>query len=676
LPHLKATPPPHCPPCTPIDSATILALDVLYVIQKYPAQKSPGPDGAAHAFYNHLTKHEASGPLFVADLARLFSFFRLVNVTPTSWNTAITTLLPKDHSADTCPITSSRPIALTAMLRRYFEGLLLITMEHQPWAKLESAQAGFRKRQTALQHVMLSLDAVNTSSPAKSKIQVHLDLKSAYDRTSHQAVLNTLLTRGCPAHDIQLIRSLMLDNVYTQVVVNGALTNPIHVTSGIFQGSRLSPFIFNLVIDAVIAKLRQVPGPSTPLAFPTALFYADDIRIQIPGYHVDYAQELINQCHSWALRVGLEFNLAKCGVIGLLPQDSLTINRQDIPTVKSYNYLGFEFTENGIDWKKYWTRVVAKAHSALRALHAYISPTSTYQERLNLALAFVWSHVAYGAPIYGICQQRAKLLNHPPLFGDSLLNSLHLDVLDFVFATRLAKNHIRIASWLANLPEWSYQLAARVTAFYTLLHRLDPSNLYTITWNKFKSDYRHYLAVAPNTPTSCLNSSPEVISYLSWCATTAITADHRYHKSNYLLWRAQLFLSRDSDHKLVSYLTPGKSRLKPDGFLVLDDLNFRVMILNWRINRFPGTHGASPVCTSCAPPDDRFNRSHFNECALFRDSNIVSDALWARFAASRQHRQSSTFSILDFLLNRGEFDRFREALAFYQSHSDPIVRWL
>jgi hypothetical protein len=391
---------------------------------------------------------------------------------------------------------------------------------------------------------------------------------------------------------------------------------------------------------------------------------------------VDFAQELINQCHSWALRVGLEFNLAKCGVIGLLSRDSLSINRQDIPTVNSYNYLGFEFTADGIDWKTYWSRVVAKAHATLRALHAYISPTSSFQDRLNLALAFVWSHVAYGAPLYGICQHRAKLLHHPPIFGDSLLHSLHLDILDFVFATRLSKPHIRIASWLANFPSWTYQLGARVTAFYTLLRRLDPSNIYTVTWTKFKSDYRHYLVVAPNTPTSCLNSSPEVLSYLGWCVNNAITNDNRFHKSNYLLWRAQFFMSRDSDLKLVSYLPPGIARLKPDGFLRLDDLQLRLAVLNWRINRFPGIRGDFPVCTSCPPPDDHFKRSHFNECALFRDSAIVSDALWARFAASRQHRHISSFSVLDFLLNRGEFDRFRAALAFYQSHSDPILRWL
>jgi len=146
LPHLRATTPPLLPPCTSVESATITPFDVLYIIQTYPSRKSPGADGVAHAFYQHLAKHEASGPTFVADLARLFSFFRLVNVTPQAWNFAITTLLPKEFSAATCPIASSRPIALTAMLRRYFEGTLLITMSHQPWARLQSAQAGFRKR--------------------------------------------------------------------------------------------------------------------------------------------------------------------------------------------------------------------------------------------------------------------------------------------------------------------------------------------------------------------------------------------------------------------------------------------------------------------------------------------------------------------------------------------------
>jgi len=252
-----------------------------------------------------------------------------------------------------------------------------------------------------------------------------------------------------------------------------------------------------------------------------------------------------------------------------------------------------------------------------------------------------------------------------------------LEILDFVLATRLSKPHIRISGWLANFPEWQYQLASRVVAFQTLLHRLHPNNLYTTTWTSFKTNVHRYLVIASGSITSSIAPHPAVLSYLNWCHTQDIPADARGQKRNYILWRTTLYLARDQDLALVSYLPPGQARLQVDRFLGLGDLHLRVAALSWRINRFPGIRGGVfPSCTSCSPPDDVFSRTHFNQCELFRESNIVSEAVWTKFHASLQHRSLPNFSIMDFVLNRGLFDVFHNALLFSQNHSDPPIRWL
>ena len=67
-----------------------------------------------------------------------------------------------------------------------------------------------------------------------------LDFSKAFDRVSHGLLINKLRDIGIDALIIKWI-SNFLSNRYQMVVINGDSSSPLAVTSGVPQGSVLSP---------------------------------------------------------------------------------------------------------------------------------------------------------------------------------------------------------------------------------------------------------------------------------------------------------------------------------------------------------------------------------------------------------------------------------------------------
>lgn len=267
-------------------------------IMKYPSWKSPGPDCVDGRMLKCLSRSKN----FLIITTRIFNLLYAASLTPDSWNTSTVHLLAKDPHQPYVNLT--RPISLTCILRRIFEKLInqKFAQEQLSWIKLQKTQAGFRNGYSCLSQILV----VDELTRKKNGITCFLDLKGAYDRVNFRIMMEILEKRGCPRQDVSLISSLMFEEVFSVITCNQT-NHPVPVIRrrGLFQGSILSPLLFNVFIDDLAKRMNEKEKDSCHL-------YADDVAITCLKQKLP---SLLRICDEWSRENKMEWNLAKSGVL-------------------------------------------------------------------------------------------------------------------------------------------------------------------------------------------------------------------------------------------------------------------------------------------------------------------------------------------------------------------------
>src|SRR5271170_2104577 len=108
----------------------------------------------------------------------------------------------------------------------------------------------------------------------------------------HQLLHQKLAARGCPLRLLKLIQSLMFVGLRSRLLINNQLTNWFPRSRGVFQGSPLSPWLFNLFMDDLLIKIN-----TGILGIPICLFYADD-GVIVTHSRIDL-QAKLKQVEDW-----------------------------------------------------------------------------------------------------------------------------------------------------------------------------------------------------------------------------------------------------------------------------------------------------------------------------------------------------------------------------------------
>jgi len=83
------------------------------------------------------------------------------------------------------------------------------------------------------------------------------DAQKPFDRVNHVKLFNILMNRNLPSQFIKTIVNWYM-KISSAFKWNGALSNSVMVLSGIRQGGILSPLLFNMYADVLIAGLHRV----------------------------------------------------------------------------------------------------------------------------------------------------------------------------------------------------------------------------------------------------------------------------------------------------------------------------------------------------------------------------------------------------------------------------------
>jgi hypothetical protein len=219
------------------------------VIRDYPKGKSPGPDNISNEILQVLI---VKSKFFIKHIARIFQIIIDRGQTPVDWNESNIFLLPKklDKALN---IEHTRGIALTNIFRRIFEATMLKYIGNEEgWTRIHPNQSGFRRKQDTYANIIVCNDA----HLYERNIQTFIDLKSAYDKVSINLLIKRLIQRGAPRNLINIIQSLF-QNCFSRLIIDQDQTKTFKRERGLFQGSLLSPFLFNIFIDSLAQELQK-----------------------------------------------------------------------------------------------------------------------------------------------------------------------------------------------------------------------------------------------------------------------------------------------------------------------------------------------------------------------------------------------------------------------------------
>ncbi len=355
------------------------------VILRYPLCKSGGPD----QIHTKILRILIGNNQFEAAVQEILGFFLHVGTTPTVWNESKVCLLVK--SKDEPFADKTRPISLTQILRRIFESVYLraIFREKLPWAETSQIQFGFK---TGFGVTSQVINAHETTLLGYLKC-TFLDIKGAYDRVPHCRLMTVLKAKGLGKRDLSIVSAMMIENVTSIIVSNGvAYPQPVEKKRGLFQGSILSPLLFNLFIDPLARQLEVLDKDGVS----ASLLFADDIKIASKTH--EEHQRLLNLCGDWANQNGMHFGINKCGSMG--DDEDMILNGEVIPKVHEYKYLGAFHKVGGIDFQATLERQLQKFHNFAGLLRRRGAGWPNWI-RLHIAKTFLLPLLDYlKAPIY------------------------------------------------------------------------------------------------------------------------------------------------------------------------------------------------------------------------------------------------------------------------------------
>ena len=283
-----------------------------------------GLDGCPYELWKELDKkykeaksQRKEGFDIVAALTSLFTDIQNGGVVENS-DFASGWMCPIYKKKDRSEISNYRPITLLNTDYKLLTKTLALQLVEPIHKLIHPDQAGFIPKRSIFNHIRLATTIINYAEVMEVDGEiVALDQEKAYDKIRHEYLWSTMEALNLPAHFVKTVKSLY-SNAYTQVAINGVLSNPFRVIRGVRQGDPLSCLLFDLAIEPLACKLRNcaelkglaIPGVENKLI---VNLFADDTTIYLSSHdRFDTVEKLLA---SWCEVSGAKFNIEKTEII-------------------------------------------------------------------------------------------------------------------------------------------------------------------------------------------------------------------------------------------------------------------------------------------------------------------------------------------------------------------------
>ncbi len=348
---------PLTPPATPLSPTPALKIsedDVRQVFIKNKRRKAPGPDGVSPVCLKSCADQLA--PI----LTQIFNRSLELCEVPSCFKRS--TIIPVPKKPKITGLNDYRPVALTSVVMKSFERLVLAYLKASTGPLLDPLQFAYRANRSVDDAVNMGLHFIlqHLDRPGTYVRILFVNFSSAFNTIIPDTLQNKLTQLFVPTSICQWITSFLTDR--QQLVRLGKFSSSTRTTStGAPQGCVLSP-LFSLYTNDRTSK-----DPSVKL-----LKFADDttlIGLIQDGDESAYRQE-VKELAVWCSLNNLELNTLKTVEMILdfrrnppaLPP--LTIMNSTVTAVESFRYLGTTISQD-LKWDNNIDSIVRKAQQRL-----------------------------------------------------------------------------------------------------------------------------------------------------------------------------------------------------------------------------------------------------------------------------------------------------------------------
>ena len=262
---------------------------------------------------------------------------------------------------------------------------------------LVNYQHGFRRGRSCESQLITIVELIARNlDHGKQTDVLLLDFSKAFDTVPHKRLLKKLDHYEIRGQLIKRIESWLCGRTQ-KVVVNGSLSSPVTVTSGVPQGTVLGPLMFLGYINDIGLQITSELG-----------LFADDSLLYGFVNNISSAEMLqsdLNKLLVWSEKWQMAFNASKCFLLrGTRSRDNVvnctyTMMGQPITSVtRRHKYLGVEL-DSKLTWNEHISAITGKANSSLGFLrrNLYNCP---YQIKMQAHHSLVRPHLEYACSVW------------------------------------------------------------------------------------------------------------------------------------------------------------------------------------------------------------------------------------------------------------------------------------
>ena len=354
-----------------------------------------GPDDISYKVLKHCWD-SLQGPV-----RYIFMDCLLLGALPDTWLLSSAIFIPKPNIAEHTLPKHFRTINLSPCILKCFEKLLLwhLEIDCNLDSFLHPLQFGFRKGKScdhAISNIVTKIEQALVQRGIA--IGIFLDITGAFDNVSTEYILKVLQDSPVSRCVCNVIEYLLSNRRVTYTL--GKTTIIRLLLKGFAQGGRLSPTLWNLVVDVIIKKIN------IDLAeFLQAL--ADDLASLFSGSDIASlrlrAQKVLDEIELWCNLAGLSINPTKSTVVifthrhNIVLDEPLTYGGSPLPVKTTVKYLGVL-----LDSKLSWSSHLSNKILAVNIQQARLKSITSRHWGLNPATtSWVYKSISRPKLLYG-----------------------------------------------------------------------------------------------------------------------------------------------------------------------------------------------------------------------------------------------------------------------------------